>query len=120
MNKGIAHISVRGCGMFVPARSAYDREVLADHVASYARMHGRVQVLLDGARWLIAAEPVTHRCAHCGRPAALRWTSSDSAEKCCARCALGKPCPSVLARGARRAAPGHDVAEPVMARPAQA
>src|SRR5437879_780667 len=51
--KGVAHVSFPGGGMFVPARSPYDRELLAEHVIDRVRLKGNVQVLVDDERWLV-------------------------------------------------------------------
>ncbi len=51
--KGIAHVSFPGGGLFVPARSAYDRQLLLDHVLDRVHSKRHVQVLVDDQRWLV-------------------------------------------------------------------
>ena len=51
--EGIAHVSFVGGGLFIPARSPYDREVLVEHILDRVRMKGNVQVLVDNRRWLV-------------------------------------------------------------------
>src|SRR5574340_33644 len=91
MNNGIAHISFRGSGMFLPARTPYDREVLAEHVSARARVHGIVQVLVDGRRWMVSAHRagMTVRCAGCRGSSDLQWVEGATPEPAfCGRCAL--------------------------------
>ena len=69
MAKGIAHVSFVGGGIFLPARSPYDRQVLAEHVNERVRAKGQVQVLMGDQLWMV------HR-------------SRNAAATCCARCGM--------------------------------
>lgn len=89
-------MSFRGGGLFLPARSPYDRQLLVEHVLSRVRAAGQVQVLLDDQRWMVHR----HRgqsatcCARCGA-----WVDSACyagarlGQPYCVRCALGVPRP---------------------------
>jgi len=89
---GIAHVSFAGGGIFLPARSPYDRQMLQEHIADRVRMKGQVQVLLDDRRWLVHRRhgPVTTGCASCGESmdATCRSTLSGGAGFC-VHCAFG-------------------------------
>lgn len=69
MMRGIAHVSFSGGGMFLPARSPYDRQVLAEHVMSRVRTKGQVQVLIDNQRWMVYQRRGVRGvcCSQCGR-----------------------------------------------------
>ena len=90
--RGIAHVSFTGGGVFLPARDAYDRQTLIEHVIARAHAQGRVQVLLDRHRWLVqAGAPQFGRtCAVCGQVAdtAGCCATSDGVTYCVC-CALG-------------------------------
>jgi hypothetical protein len=90
--KGIAHVSFVGGGIVLPARNAYDRQVLADLVATQARKKGRVQVLLDRDRWMVYGprdQKTAWHCVCCGRRAQAACFSSGAGEAAyCLRCAL--------------------------------
>lgn len=51
--EGVAHVSFTGGGVFVPARSPYDRQLLVEHVLDRVRSKGSVQVLVDDRRWTV-------------------------------------------------------------------
>jgi len=89
--EGIVHLSFPGGGVFLPARSAEDRDRVRAAVQDQMRVVDRVQVLTGGQRWVVrrvpAARPVECHC--CG-------TVTDSA--CfgdgvifCMSCALTAP-----------------------------
>lgn len=50
LSKGIVHISFAGGGLFLPARSPYDRQMLVEHVTDRVRCKGHLQVLTDDER----------------------------------------------------------------------
>jgi len=92
MAKGVAHISFAGGGVFLPARSPYDRQVLAEHVGERVQAKGQVQVLLDDQRWIVRRNrnPFTARCAKCGSVAATAsYFRACEDIGYCAVCALG-------------------------------
>jgi len=99
--EGIAHVSFAGGGLFVPARSPYDREMLVEHVLDRVRSKGSVQVLVDERRWLVDSLRGTRavRCERCDCvvDCVSRCHADDSVGYCVA-CAL-------LAPGQRRRPP---------------
>jgi hypothetical protein len=90
--KAIAHVSFPGGGMFLPARSPYDRQMLVEHIADRVRSKGHVQVLLDERRWMVqlnrrAPFPV---CASCGDTVdSSCYSPADDGVAYCLSCALG-------------------------------
>ncbi len=89
---GVAHVSFLGGGLFLPARTPYDRQMLVEHVVERAQAKGRVQVLVDDRRWLVSLSrgDLAFRCARCGLfsdPAC--HCATVGSEVFCARCALG-------------------------------
>ena len=92
MAKGVAHISFAGGGVFLPARSPYDRQVLAEHVGERVQAKGQVQVLMGDQRWLVRRNrsPLAARCASCGMTAVNACYSRGREEVCyCVACAFG-------------------------------
>jgi hypothetical protein len=91
LSKAIAHVSFPGGGMFLPARSPYDRQMLVEHVTNRVRSKGRVQVLLDEQRWMVYLNrgPRT-ACSNCGRAAdSACCRPADAGAAYCLGCALG-------------------------------
>ena len=90
--KAIAHVSFPGGGIFLPARSPYDRQMLVEHIADRVRSKGRVQVLLDEQRWMVHLNRGSARicCTSCGDAAdSACYRASDNAIAYCITCALG-------------------------------
>ncbi|HVO23769.1 MAG TPA: hypothetical protein VMW56_09085 [Candidatus Margulisiibacteriota bacterium] len=90
MAKGIAHVSFAGGGTFLPARSPYDRQLLAEHVRERVRAKGQVQVLMGDNLWMMYRKRDRNtRCARCGVAAPIACHFSGSGEACyCVACAL--------------------------------
>src|SRR5262245_20970720 len=92
MASDIAHMSFRGGGIFLPALSPYDRQVIVEHVSYRVRASGEVQVLLDGRRWMVRLHRAgpAERCARCGAtaPATCRAPAESDAVYC-VDCAFG-------------------------------
>ena len=92
--------------MFLPARTPYDRQVVAEHVSAYLRASGQVQVLVDERRWMVqfvrAALPVC--CCRCDATVDVAWLSPAEGQWVyCARCALASgPTPFTAFRQPRR------------------
>ena len=86
---GIAHVSSRGGGLFLPARTPYDRQLLAEHVAARVRSSGQVQVLLEGQRWLVSrsSRRGSGRCGRCG-VGVITICSAAGGDAWCLTCAL--------------------------------
>jgi hypothetical protein len=66
--RGIAHVSFAGGGTFLPARSPYDRQLLAEHVSERVRTKGQVQVLMGDHLWMVLRNrsAAGTRCPRCG------------------------------------------------------
>jgi hypothetical protein len=87
--KGVAHVSYRGGGCFLPVRTAYGRELLVEYVVDLVRTKGLVQVLIDEGRWLAEAamgRPAVD-CVSCERPTQTRC-DHDGAGPYCVPCAF--------------------------------
>ena len=92
LTDGIAHVSFRGGGFFLPVRTPYDRQMLIEHVASRVRVKGRVQVLVDDRHWMIdlnheASAPSCMSCGHMMDSAC--YCTRSAGQPYCVRCALG-------------------------------
>ena len=90
--KAIAHVSFPGGGMFLPARSPYDRQMLVEHIADRVRSKGRVQVLLDEQRWMVHLNRGLPRalCSSCGDAVdSTCHRAADDGVAYCLSCALG-------------------------------
>jgi hypothetical protein len=94
MNKGIAHVSFLGGGMFVPASSPYDRQVLAEHVLNRTRQKGQVQVLINNQRWMVhrSLGPRSLCCTRCQSGIdAVCYLLPQNETPYCVCCAFGPP-----------------------------
>ena len=89
--QGIAHVSFSGGGIFVPARTPYDRQMLIEHVVDRVRAKGQVQVLVDSQRWLVhlLRERSATKCWSCGiAPDSVCYPTAASDVVLCVRCAF--------------------------------
>ncbi len=89
---GVSHLSFPGGGVFVPTRSAYDRQLLMELVAARAHAMGQVQVLVDNQCWMArrCRGPQAHARAGCGAKVEVACSASTyHATEYCVRCALG-------------------------------
>jgi hypothetical protein len=99
--KGIVHVSFPGGGMFLPARTPYDRQTLVEHVKDRARTKGQVQVLADDRRWLVRFhDAVEAVCTACGHPSESSCKSGASGSEVCVTCAFGDYAPPDAASAA--------------------
>ena len=92
ITKGIAHVSFPGGSMLLPARNAYDRQVLLEHIVDRAHAKERVQVLMDDLRWMVHLRrgPATAHCAACGCVLSSACYSTDEHGAAhCLGCAFG-------------------------------
>jgi len=109
LSHGIAHVSFAGGGLFLPVRSAYDRQTLAEHIAARARAKGDVQVLLNDKRWLVClirTRPDAD-CSGCRKALDVAcYATGDPDPAYCVKCAFGG--------GAKPPAPGHEQLQQVM------
>lgn len=92
MSNGIAHISFAGGGVFLPARTPYDRQVLIEYVNHYVGAGRQVQILVDDQRWLVhpGHGQFACYCSWCG--SALEsacYSATDGKAGYCTKCALG-------------------------------
>src|SRR5262249_23059910 len=91
---GIAHVSYPGGGIFVPARTPYDRQMLVEQVVERVHAKGAVQILIDDRRWIVRSlsRPSRSGCAHCGASINSACTSTTTGKAVyCMKCALGDP-----------------------------
>ncbi len=94
MTRGIAHVSFVGGGIFLPARSPYDRQLLAEHVQSRVHAKGQVQVLIDDQRWMVHRRPSSGfaGCSHCGSSInSACYLGAGSGRPYCLTCAFADP-----------------------------
>lgn len=79
--------------MFLPAQTPYERQVLIEHVTSWARSERLVQVLEGRRRWhfrIVGDDNGGERCTTCDRPRSV--LGEDCARRNglhCVGCALG-------------------------------
>ena len=66
---GVAKLSIPGGALVMPARSPYEREIVFDNAALYARRQGTADLELSSPRLSIRVVRVDHedRCATCGQ-----------------------------------------------------
>ena len=98
--KGIAHVSFPGGGMFLPARTPYDRETLTDYISHTVHMAGRVQVLVDDQRWLVRGRKnqALGRCTGCDHllDAACNVAEDAGTSAYCVSCAFNVKAESAM------------------------
>jgi hypothetical protein len=106
MANGIAHISFPGGGVFLPARSPYDRQLLAEHIGERVQAKGQVQVLMREQCWIVRRKLGAQAacCNRCGMTAVPACYSRGCEEICyCVACAVGEDGdPEPLPRGTER------------------
>jgi len=100
-SKGVAHVSYKGGSLCMPARSPYDKQLLAEEVLRESHMHDTVQILLDDDLWVV--RKVERRraisCALCGRPTDCACNSGIRGEALfCVDCAVGHTSQETYAR----------------------
>ncbi len=92
MGTGIAHVSFRGGGIFLPARSPYDRQTLIEYVTDLVGAKRDVQVLLQDRRWIVhphRGQPPAY-CAGCGTSTHCTCQpAADLEATYCVNCAFG-------------------------------
>jgi hypothetical protein len=94
LSEGIAHVSYQGGSVFLPARSPYDRELLAAEVLRESHRHDTVQILLGRDRWLVHKlhDGARVRCIQCGRLTASACRSgAHGRDRFCIACAVSEP-----------------------------
>jgi len=77
--RGVARISFQGGGLFLPAKTPYERELLFEHVNEYTKRHGQVRLDFSRKEWLVRlkASPA-EICAACRQPLEnLAYTRGD-------------------------------------------
>jgi hypothetical protein len=99
--KGIAHVSSPGGGIFLPARTPYDRETLVEYVAHNVHAQGRGQVLVEEQRWLVDCRGVGRppvSCTGCGHvlEAACCAATDASTTPYCLKCAFATEAEAAL------------------------
>jgi hypothetical protein len=64
--RGIARIVFQHGGLILPSKTPYDRQLVLEHVAQYAKRHGLVRLSINRAEWTVAVADVhTDACAVC-------------------------------------------------------
>lgn len=90
--KGVAHISFdSGGGVILPARNAYDRGMLVEHIAESVRSKGHLHVALDDHSWSVhrGEGPPRTLCYCCGYALHPTCYSAASGAAYCLQCAFG-------------------------------
>ena len=91
----VAHISFVGGGLFLPVHTERDREALVGYVADLIRTKGKVQILVDGRRWLADPNGAVWctRCVHCEQVVDTPCSEAGAeTDPHCLACALVAPC----------------------------
>jgi hypothetical protein len=101
----IARLSYAGGGAVLPAATAYDRELLRDHLLHLVTRRANLRLELEGRTWWLTPESAPLDCAACHQ----RLRVSALARRACVaprclRCALALPHDAAEARAARSAA----------------
>jgi hypothetical protein len=86
-----AHMTFAGGGLVLPARTPYERELLREHVLSYARDKNPLQLTVGRTTWVIdrpsANRPVV--CERCQRQLTAAALHTPQSSECyCVACAL--------------------------------
>jgi len=104
LSPGVAHVSFKGGGMFLPVRTPYDRQTLIDHVSDRVRSKTHVQVLIDRRRWLVDRNLfAASECSACGRKLDTAcYDPVDHDSVYCVHCVFGEPASSELPTTMRR------------------
>ena len=78
---GIAHITYPGGGIVMPARSAYERQLVSEHVTHRALRSTVVRLDVGGRRWQVAADAAADRpqCGKCLRRVRVSGTNASVA-----------------------------------------
>jgi hypothetical protein len=91
---GVAHISFVGGGLFLPARTPYDRELMIDYVAERVRSKGTIQVIVDERRWTVqrCARVRGRDCPSCGHQLNATCALAEGHDPiACMHCAFAAP-----------------------------
>jgi hypothetical protein len=83
-----ARISFQGGALLMPAQNRYDREIVFEEAAFYARRYGQAKLELNRRELVISAsgDAAGAPCASCAQPlGALMFADRD--RRFCARCA---------------------------------
>lgn len=64
-----ARIGAPGSALVLPAATPYEREILCEHAAAAARLHGAVRMHVNGVDSVVrrTRAGASRCCAHCGR-----------------------------------------------------
>jgi len=88
----VARISFGHGALLMPARTAYDQELIFQEAESYARRHGRVKLELRRKELLIGLSPSdgSSACDRCSQH--LRTMVTVGTTHLCVRCARERVC----------------------------
>jgi hypothetical protein len=85
-----AHLKFAGGGLFLPASTPYEREMIREHLLDHLRHEENLQLNIGHKTWLVERSSAEHpiRCGTCKRQlvAALHTRASDTYY--CVACAL--------------------------------
>ncbi len=86
-----AHVTFAGGGLVLPARTAYDRQLLRDHILNSLRREDEVLISVGAETWTVERPIRGHRpnCEGCRRQlAAAVLHKADTDASYCVACAL--------------------------------
>lgn len=85
----MASLRFTGGRIFLPATTAYDYEILAEHLRATARRYGSIELQIGAHRWSVrSARDVGSRCASCtGSMGDTAFQVNDGPQ--CENCATG-------------------------------
>ncbi len=88
LSRDIAYVSFPNAGVFLPVRTPDDRRALREQLDALLQREGRVQVLLNGDRWVGCLS--RHDCAACGLSFDCSYRNATRQDDVrCVDCALG-------------------------------
>ncbi len=89
---GVARISFENGALLMPARNAYDQELIFQEAESYARRHGQVKLEVQSQKMLITF-PTSEDDSLCDRCAQrVRMVVTMASTHLCLRCARERVC----------------------------
>ncbi len=85
---GIAQLTADRCNLLLPVRTAYERQLVLEHIVHLVHLKREVRVVMEGRVWLVAAGQAGS-CARCERPLGhVEARESAHAAPLCSDCAF--------------------------------
>jgi len=84
----MARIAIDGGALYLAASTPYERELMLEHIAQYARRHRQARLELDRHHWLITTPTASPAvvCQRCNEPP--RWLAyTEGRRTLCQACA---------------------------------